>query len=63
MKRNFNELRSRMKPESQERAKARASEMLREATLAESAAHLQTPEATHGCIERDSVEELPKRRN
>src|SRR5258707_12295637 len=35
MKRNFNELRSKMKPEAQERAKARANESLREMALAD----------------------------
>jgi transcriptional regulator with XRE-family HTH domain len=35
MKRNFNELRSKMKPEAQERSKGRANEMLREMALAD----------------------------
>jgi hypothetical protein len=61
MKRNFNELRSGMKPESQERAKARADEMLREVTLAEPAAHMRTPEASSEYVEGDPRAPLPKR--
>jgi hypothetical protein len=45
MKRNFNELFSKMKPESQERVKARSAKLLQDMDLATAAEDLMTPSA------------------
>ncbi|HEX7676567.1 MAG TPA: hypothetical protein VF713_00470 [Thermoanaerobaculia bacterium] len=48
MKRNFNELFSKMKPESQERVKARSSKLLQEIALADQFAEIEGVTATEG---------------
>jgi hypothetical protein len=61
MKRNFNELFSKMKPESQERVKARSSELLQEMAFATVAEDVLTPSTDSNATSSD--EASPERPN
>jgi len=59
MKRNFNELFSKMKPDSQERVKTRSAKLLQDIDLATAAEDLLTPSADANAT--SSVEASPER--
>ncbi|MEA2163320.1 MAG: hypothetical protein QOK37_1447 [Thermoanaerobaculia bacterium] len=59
MKRNFNELFSKMKPEAQERVKARSSELLQEMTQASRYAETNNAAETEGALHHPDESATP----